>query len=209
MKIEHTKEWWLKFAELEGDSEVGAGRMCEHEIDELIYSAQRGFSPDAWAKGEQFVIDYYYKPGTVSTFKQALEQSPNEATDYIELASKVAGMLDAKDKELMKAIVKAKGWNPGCDTWTLEKTLSQIGYATEQKYTASDMYQARNAERDRWVKDNKALKAELARQMTNYGKLTAKYGDLKKAFRSWRKQADLSKQVREELDKLKKSINGI
>ncbi len=192
--IKRSKEWWLTLANSEGDSEVGAGMLCEREIDEVVYNAQRGFSPEAWAAGEKFVIDYYYKPGVVSTFKQALEQSPNEVTDYIELASKVAAGLDAKEKEvetrLTKALVKARGWNPDCATWTWERILGHIGYATELKYTQADLRRESMDQQRRWQDLHKGVKAELERQQKNYGKLSAKYAALKNAFRSLRKSIE-------------------
>jgi hypothetical protein len=185
--IERSKEWWLALAESEGDSEVGAGVYKELDIEETIRQAKYGFSEANWAKGEQFVIDYYYKPGACTSFVHALEMSPHEVDDYVNLAQMIAGILDAKDKELMRALVKSQGWNPECESWSMERIMEHISYRTERKYTASDVSWAKMIASNRNSEYNKGLKAELVRQQVNYGKLSNKYAALKAAFRAYRK----------------------
>lgn len=184
--IDRSKEWWLRLAASEGDSEVGAGMYKRLDTEATIREAKSGFSESAWAAGEKFVIDYYYKPGACSSFVDALEQSPSEVEDYIDLAQKVATLLDEKDKEFKGLLGKALGWHQDFYGQPLQAALDHISYRNEKKFTQADVDWARMYARSQYDEYNRSLKDELARQQHNYGKLSAKYATLKRVVRDLR-----------------------
>lgn len=110
-----TKEWWLKMAESEGDSEVGAGRIYSRDGDHIVIGKPSPLAADFVATIDTPLVQEYYEADLASRITQTgfdkwLEQQlkkPGFKREY-EKALKEIQEYDRRENERREAELEKK-----------------------------------------------------------------------------------------------------